>query len=307
MQDAKGRLIDARNGKVAENRSFDIDGTAEASGLTLSSSGTFDSLRQLGNGWTKLTFGDFQASRLEDGTTNVSVNGRIAFEKMFSDKTLLGYFVGADIGRYTVADSFEGKIGSKGLSVGAYAVTALQKNVFFDAYVTGRAGFNDLSLSNDVLGVTSDYDTRSLEAGAALSGIYDLKRFELHPELALSMGRTNIGDVSMTGKAYGLTEDGLVLDAGNVTLTTLSFTPSIVIPMDAKTVSESNMVFDISPRAACEWTTSGQSGSDCGLGLDFGISGSSEDGLRNVDLSVGIDNVSGQTRTDVMFSLVQKW
>ncbi|MEZ5846983.1 MAG: hypothetical protein R3C70_09560 [Geminicoccaceae bacterium] len=85
-------------------------------------------------------------------------------------------------------------------------------------------------MNNDVLAVDSDYNTYSTTASMALTGTVGYGRFEFWPELALIYGRNDVGSIDMSGHAYGLTDHGLDLDVGAVSIGRATFTPNCGSP-----------------------------------------------------------------------------
>jgi hypothetical protein len=300
------QMSDEANGLVSRNNvPFDVDGSFALAGSTLSTSGNF--FKQTGNyegTKRRLFFGDFDIQHDADtDSTTATITARVAWEQMTSDRTMLGYFVGGELARSTIDGAFEGDQDRVGLTVGGYAVHQLQDDLFLDGFLTLGAGRNDLEMANDVLALTSDYTTRTATIGAALSGVYEYEQYEFRPELAFSYGKTWIGNVGFTGRAYGLVDDTLSLDAGNVSIANLTLRPEIVWALDADTVADSNSQLSFAPRLICERRETVQRTSDCGGGAEIGLNSRSEDGLSNVEFRVIMDKVGDTTRSSFALNL----
>ena len=262
---ARSRFIDSRNqgdgdgaGLATRNNvPFDVDGTFDLDGSRLSSKGMF--FGQTGNvegTERRLVFGDFDVQRDGDtGSTTATLTGRVAWEQMISDDTMLGYFVGGELADSNISGAFEGKQTRVAATAGGYAVRALSETLFADGFISIGAGRNNLEMADDVLALTSDYTTRTATVGGALTGAYAYERYELRPEMAFSYGKTWIGDVGFTGVAYGLTDNTLSVDAGTVSTASLTLRPEIVWALDAETVADSNAQLSFAPRFICERTT----------------------------------------------------
>jgi hypothetical protein len=188
---------------------FDVDGIAQVSGSSMMTSGSF--FEQSGDGvetTRRLFFGDFDIQHDgESVSTTATLNARIAWEDMLSNQTMFGYFVGGSLANSNIAGAFDGTNTKVGVDAGVYAVHQLEDALYLDGFATLGIGQNDLEMANDVLALESDYTTKTATIGASLSGVIMENGLELHPELAVSYGKTWLGDVGFTGRAYGLTDD----------------------------------------------------------------------------------------------------
>ena len=314
---ARSRFIDSRSQSEGDgagfatrnNVPFDVDGTFDLDGARLSTKGTF--FGQTGNvegTERRLVFGNFDVQRDGDtGSTTATLTGRVAWEQMISDDTMLGYFVGGELADSNISGAFEGSQTRVAATAGGYAVRALSETLFADGFISIGAGRNNLAMADDVLALTSDYTTRTATVGGALTGVYAYERYELRPELAFSYGKTWIGDVGFTGVAYGLTDDTLSLDAGNVSIANLTLRPEIVWALDAETVAHSNAQLSFAPRLICERTTTATTTQDCGAGAEIGLSSNSEDGLSSANIRFVMDRVGNSNRSNVVFNVEHRF
>ena len=314
---ARSRFIDSRNqgdgdgaGLATRNNvPFDVDGTFDLDGSRLSSKGMF--FGQTGNvegTERRLVFGDFDVQRDGDtGSTTATLTGRVAWEQMISDDTMLGYFVGGELADSNISGAFEGKQTRVAATAGGYAVRALSETLFADGFISIGAGRNNLEMADDVLALTSDYTTRTATVGGALTGAYAYERYELRPEMAFSYGKTWIGDVGFTGVAYGLTDNTLSVDAGTVSTASLTLRPEIVWALDAETVADSNAQLSFAPRFICERTTTATTTQNCGAGAEIGLSSNSEDGLSSANIRFVMDRVGNSNRSNVVFNVEHRF
>ena len=311
--EARNRLLENRRqgaqgdtGIASRNNvPFDVNGFAEASGGAFVTKGTF--FGQAGNfegTQRRLVFGDFDIQRDEDtGSSTATLTGRIAWEQMISDETLLGYFVGGELAKSTIDGTFEGEQTRVGATAGGYMVHAFTDGLIADGSVSLGVGRNNLDIADDVLAVEGDYTSRTATIGGAFTGIYAFERFELRPEIAASYGKTWLGDIGMTGTAYGLTDNTVTLDAGTVSQTNLTLRPEFIYGLDADTVADSRAQISFAPRLICERTISSTTTEDCGAGAEIGLTGSSEDGLTSANFRIVMDRVGNSDRSSFGLSL----
>ena len=127
-RDARERFLTSREQMQSDgaglascnNEAFDVDGTAVASADQIATQGNF--FAQTGNfegTQRRLVFGDFDVQRDGDtGSTTATINGKIAWEQMLSEQTMLGYYLGGEVSRSNIKGSFTGTQDAYGVSVG---------------------------------------------------------------------------------------------------------------------------------------------------------------------------------------------
>lgn len=284
---------------------FDVDGSLKATSSSAETNGTFFGQTASEDGTAlRIVSGDFDLQRdAETGSSTATINGRVAWEAMQSEATLLGYYVGGELAYSNLDDTFSGNQTRVGVNVGGYVVQALGEGVFASGFASFGLGSNNLGISDEVIVLESDYITRTATIGGSLTGTYEGEGYELRPELAFSYGQTWIGDVGFTGVAYGLTDTELSLDAGNVILANLTFRPEVILTGGA----DNGAKFSFAPRFICESRETSTRVSNCGMGAEFGIMHKSEDGLSSTNLRVVRDRVGGGTQTSAMFNLQHKF
>jgi hypothetical protein len=310
-REARYRLVSnlgsAANASVSDVP-VQIDGAFDATTTTLSSKGTFFGQAGLNGGTRRLVFGDFDIQHdSETGSSTATLNGKVAWEQTVSDKTLLGYFIGGELARSNIAGSFDGDQNRIGISAGGYGVHEIAQQVYVEGFFSLGAGRNNLTMSNGVLDLDSDYTTRSATMGAALSGVIEQQGFDILPELSLSYGRTWIGDIGVTGAAHTLVDNTLSLDAGTVTLANILFRPEFRVPMDGLSGAQSLQVFTFAPRLSCEQVKTTVTEENCGAGAEFGFSGSSLDGLSSVSAKIMADRLGDRTISSVQLNLQHRF
>lgn len=308
VEHARERFIRLRNNGDLTARNdipFDIDGVFRLSGASLSTSGTFFGQEGSGDGaYRRLFFGDFDIQRDGgSGSNTATLTARVAWERMTSDNTMLGYFVGAELADSDIQGSFQGDQGRVAVTVGGYAVHQLNEQLYLDGFVTLGAGRNNLDVTNTVLALTGDYMTRTATLGTALSGLYSHDQYDFRPELALSYGRTWIGTVGFTGRAFGLVDNTLSLDAGSVSIANLTLRPEVIWTLDAASVAESNVQLSFAPGVSCERAVAATTTQDCSGAAEIGISAMSRDRLTSAEFRVVTDRVGSNERSGLAISL----
>ena len=312
-RDARGRFLMSRTqmqskevGLASRNNiALDVDGIAVATPKQFSTQGMF--FAQMGNfegTERRLVFGDFDIQRDGDtGSSTATIKAEVVWEQMLSDKTMLGYYLGGKVARSNIRGNFTGAQDKYGVSVGGYFVHAIKENLFLDGFMSLGVGRNDLKMADDTLDLTSDYTTRTVTLGAAVSGVVEQTGYDILPELSITYGKTTIGNINFTGVAYGLTDDTLSLDAGSVSKATIMFRPEFRVPMDGLPTSKSNALLSFAPRIMCEHTTVASATDDCGGGAEFGFMLSSSNGLTSLNSTMIVDRVGISTRTSLMLNL----
>jgi hypothetical protein len=314
-QSARSRFISARQAQAREEEvtraliPFDVVGNFTLSESGLSTAGNF--FQQVGNEegtYRRLFFGDFDVQHDNDtDSTTATLTGRMAWEHMTSEQTMLGYFIGGELATSTIGGSFEGDQDHIGVTAGAYVVHELAEQVYFDGFASVGAGRNNLEMANDTLALESEYTTQTATLGGAITGVYSQKGYDFKPELAFSYGKTWLGDIGFTGRAYGLVDNTLSLDAGDVSIASLTLRPEVIIPIGADFVADTNTQLSFAPRLVCEQIKSTTKTSDCGTGGELGFSSTSEDGLSSADMRILMDRINGGTRSSFVFSVEHKF
>ena len=312
ISDARNRLIafDRDEQVLASSRSpLTIDGVARADAVTVSTRGTASSsFTRNGGVYRRLFFSDFDIQHNTDtDSTTATLSARVTWEHMTSDSTMLGYFVGVEAAESDLNGTFAGDQTRLGVSAGGYLAHRLADQLYMDAYVSIGVGHSELDMSNGTLALESDYRSETVTIGAALSGVYDYDAYEFRPEIAFNYGRTELGQVFFTGRAYGLVDDTLTLNAGSVSVANLTLRPEVRMDIDQVSVLPGAGILSFSPRLICERTMSTRRTQNCGSGGEVGYTAHSNDGLRNIDFRIMVDKVGSDSRSSAVFGVEMRF
>ena len=319
MQDARGRFIGFTSGANGEKMGltqngfepevFDIDGTVDVSGdlngIVAASSGEFLGQTGMVNGANWRLSGNFDV--LLDGDQSLaSFDGRVAREQFLTRNVLWGTFGGGQFSNSEIVDSFTGSETTWQLYAGTYAVGKLASNLFADGYASLGYGWSDLSMSNDVLALDSNYGTLTWQVGGSLAGLIEVGRLSVLPTVSLAYGDSNLGEIDFTAQAYGLS-DHVSLDADYVAMGVLRLTPELRIPLGTSATTEDGVVLGLLPSFICQQVAADDSETDCGWGvgaqfIQAGTSGLGQfSGKFDFEQVGGISRIGGQLGYSVQF------
>lgn len=298
-EDPAAHQIECDAGTVARNSTpLTFDGSVQASNTETSAVGKFFSRTPNGtDDSTTLFFGDFDVTRFEGGDVSAVLTARIARERMISDDVLLGFFLATTATHSDLTSTVDGKRTGYGVSAGAYFVDQLSETLTWDGYLSVGAGRNNLDVTEGGDDITSDYDTKSVLMGIALTGSKEYDTFEVRPELNLSVGYTDIGDVDLDSLIPSVAE------VGSVTLGRISFEPDFVFPLVASARSFDESTLIITPNIACEYLDSLTSDTDCGGGLAMEWNANSDDDRTFFSVQISRDVLGGETRDSIGLQL----
>ena len=288
---------------------LEMDGVASADAGTLSTRGTATaSLIRHSGVYRRLFFSDFDIQHdLDTDNMTATLSARLAWEHMVADGTLLGYYVGAEASESDINGTFAGDQTRLGLNAGGYVAHRLADTLHTDAYVSVGVGHSDLDMSNGTLALESDYRSETVTVGASISGAYAYTDYEFRPELAVNYGKTQIGTVFFTGRAYGLVDDTLSLNAGSVSVANITLRPEVIYAIQNSATANTNASLSFSPRLICERTMSTRRTQNCGSGGEVGYTAHSNDGLRNIDFRFAVDKVGSSRRSSAVLGVEMRF
>lgn len=296
-------LVQCDSYRSGLNKSFDVDGSAEISAGFAALTGTFSQKSgHLDGSRQRLFFGAFDVTDDSDFGMLATLSATVAWERLTSDTTLFGTFVGAEASLSDVEGALDGDRLRFGLSGGVYAAQELKGGLYFDGFAAAGIGLNTLDLSDGTIDVDADYNAPSLLVGGALSGERQYTGYSLHPEVALAIGYTDIGNVDYDG-----TSGAGTAEPGHVALARLSLAPEFRVPWQTGLQTYDTGTFSVTPSLICEWVDAGDRDEDCGAGLDLELSALSDSGLHELSGALSVESIGGSTRTRLGLTIESKF
>ena len=269
-----------------------LNGTSQSQKLV----GDFYQAISKSNGVRHIYSGDFDVTRFEGGDVSAVFTARYARERMVGDR-LIGTFLALSANHTEIEDVVTGNRSGYGLSAGVYMVDQLTEELTWDGFLSIGTGRNNLDIQDGGSDIQGNYNTTSALLGFALSGERSYERFDLRPELSVSVGYTDIGNVNVSGGTSP------IVDAGGVTLARLSFQPDFVFSLANGQSRFDTKELWVTPSVTCEYQDTTYTDQDCGGGLALEWTADRDDGLLDVSFRVSREVLGGETRDSVGFQL----
>ena len=282
---------------------FDITGTARYKNGSFTTNCDFFALSTVGaKQWHRVAFGDFDFLSDSLGNSSGYLTGRLAFETNLSEDVLLGYYFGADFGKAKVGGAFNGTQNSFGLSLGGYFNRIYNEKLVVSGFASLGQRKHDFDASNNTLAVSSNYRTSIGRVGGSVTGFIERGKVAIWPELAFKVARTNVNSISISGTAYGLTNNNLSLDAGRVDLASISFTPHVKLAGSDDVMPGYRSSFSIGLKVSCEAVRTSSLSKDCGAGAVLGMKMISNDGATVFEADLEHEETGSTSRRSVKLS-----
>ena len=306
MGNALDRFIRQREGDVAtQDAAFDIDGTAELSGLAFATKGDFFGLKNLNNGATRFVMGQFDLNVDEDGSTTGQLSARAVWERPLSNTANIGYFVGGHIGKSDISSSFTGDSKTLGILGGVYGLKQFGDALYGTAYAGIGYSWSDIAITDGVLSLDGDYGSASFYVGTELAGTLDLSEtVELRPNFTLDYAYAQIGAVGFDASSFGITAP-VISDIGSVSILEGSLAPEVIISLGQQSTGDANLRFE--PSLICRLQTGRVDSSGCGGGVALGFEITSADGLRHITAGYEYTDVDGTQQESMNLSIEVEW
>ena len=288
---------------------FDITGTARYRNGSFRTNGDFFALSTVGGKqWHRVAFGDFDFLSDSLGNSSGYLTARLAYETQFSQDVMLGYYIGADIGKAKVGGTFNGTQNSVGLSFGGYFNRIYNDKLIVSGFASLGQRQHDFDASNTTLAVSSDYRTAIGRVGGSVTGFIERGNITIAPELAFNVARTNVHSIPISGTAYGLTNNNLSLDVGGqVDLASISFTPRVMLNMADGYMANHSSKFSFAPKITCETVRQATVSKDCGAGMGLGMAITSKTGNTMFQADLEYDDIGGTKRRSLKLSFQHRF
>jgi len=153
-----------------------------------------------------------------------------------------------------------------------------------------------VNLGNGILTVEGTYRSPSVMAGADLTGDINLGQWMLRPELGVAFGQMSLGDVAFSGRAYGLIDNTLGLNAGQVSIANISLRPEFVYRLKGVNGDRTTSQISMAPSYSCnsvDGTTS------CSGGAELAYAFASADGLTRLSARIVAHNLTTRPSTTI--------
>jgi hypothetical protein len=293
--------------RVDSSPSF--DGTMRMEGTTLNSVGQVSKVTGSADGLSRTVLsGDFEVQNYsETGTKTATGSSQVSWERLLSSQTLVGLFVGSELGYSNYSGRLSGDQRKAGVSVGHYAVHEFGEGAYIDGFMSYGIGRNYVFGRREDVLFKGAYLTRSLKFGSALSAVYDYGTYEFRPEFAVDFGRTGIGSGDFgygVGKASG---GRLRLDDAAVMYVDTVFQPEVRMALDGVLMSDSRRGLVFAPRFVCERVTASSVEKSCGGGVELGLDDVSSDGLRVISAGIAGEKIGGTSDASVKLNFSLKY
>jgi hypothetical protein len=242
-------------------------------------------------GYRRYVYGAIDIAREEGYGTTLEFNGAVAWEKTFGENGLGGIYLGAEIGRTNLSNSFEGEIDSHGVNLGIYGAKRLAGDVVVDGFANIARLNHDIKLVDEDFTAEGSYASTSLQVGGAITGEHQLSSFTLAPQISAVHAANWAEDADMT--AHGASGSStVILEGASNHSTRITATPELIFPIGQSGMTE----LSFAPRAICQVektdSTTRGCGGGIGLGLDRGFAG----GMGHFSADFEVEEVSGRRR-----------
>ncbi len=232
-----------------------LDGTMDLRGGLLRLSVGTEAVEEYGDRTTRLS-GNFRFDRSPDGAATGKADGEAAMawrkdrwralvrlsgetqeadrgltsgtfetlaqaETISQGKAIVGAFGTLNLRRDDVERRMQGDIESRGGTVGLYGIQRLGQALTVDAYVQLGWTRHRVDVSDELLTVSGDYNSRHWLAGATLAGVHKAAGFVWRPRITASHAQAHAGTIDLDAEAWALTES-VDLALGDVVLTDLT-------------------------------------------------------------------------------------
>ena len=183
-------------------------------------------------------------------------------------------------------------IESIGLQVGVYFVDNITEDLFVDGYLAGSLLTNKMEVTTTTMAAEVDYVSRMGAAGAAVTGSFDVNRWEILPTLALDYSSVSSQDASFEVTFGGGGNSNELSSPGNVKQLSLTLSPDFRTSFDYYDgYWAQGSTFSLKPKFTCQWINQGTITKECGQGTALSLITQDEDAIKTLSFTLGIDKI----------------
>ena len=244
---------------------------------------------------TRYSETQFSYTKSENDAETGSASSQIIFEREKSEDLTVGHFIGFSVSKNSTVGTKSTDIESIGLQVGVYFVDNITEDLFIDGYLAGSLLTNKMEVTTALMAAEADYVSRMGAAGAAVTGSFDLDRWEILPTLALDYSSVSSQDASFE-VTFGGGNSNELSSPGNVKQLSLTFSP------DFRTTFEyydgywaQGSTFSLKPKFTCQRINQDTITRECGQGAALSLITQDEDAMQTLSFTLGVDKISADT------------
>ena len=244
---------------------------------------------------TRYSETQFSYTKSENDTETGSASSQIIFEREKSEDLTVGHFIGFSLSKNTTVGTKSTNIESIGLQVGAYFVDNITEDLFVDGYLAGSLLTNKMEVTTASMSAEADYVSRMVAAGAAVTGSFDVARWEILPTLALDYSTVSSQDASFE-VIFGGGNSNELSSPGNVKQLSLTFSPDFRTSFDYYDgYWAQGSTFSLKPSFTCQRINQGTITKECGQGTALSLITQDEDAMKTLSFTLGIDKIASDT------------
>ena len=244
---------------------------------------------------TRYSETQFSYTKSENDAETGSASSQIIFEREKSEDLTVGHFIGFSLSKNSTVGTKSTDIESIGLQVGVYFVENITEDLFIDGYLAGSLLTNKMEVTTASMAAETDYVSRMGAAGAAITGSFNLNRWEILPTLALDYSSVSSQDASFDVTSGGGNSNELS-SPGNVKQLSLIFSPDFRTSFDYYDgYWAQGSTISLKPKFTCQRINQDTITRECGQGAALSLITQDEDAMQTLSFTLGVDKISTDT------------
>ncbi|MDC3003254.1 Ig-like domain-containing protein, partial [Paracoccaceae bacterium] len=244
---------------------------------------------------TRYSETQFSYTKSENDAETGSASSQIIFEREKSENLTVGHFIGFSLSKNSTVGTKSTDIESIGLQVGVYFVDNITEDLFVDGYLAGSLLTNKMEVTTVSMTAEADYVSRMGAAGAAVTGSFDVDRWEILPTLALDYSSVSSQDASFE-VTFGGGNSNELSSPGNVKQLSLTFSPDFRTSFDYYNgYWAQGSTFSLKPKFTCQRINQDTITRECGQGAALSVITQDEDAMQTLSFTLGVDKISSDT------------